>query len=86
MVGDSVISDDDWQTGYDMTLLEALCAAVKDYPLPCVRNSLGVESQMVIFAFADKENAFLSEIETEELVPLLEEWCRQQRLEMGSVH
>ena len=63
-----------------MTLLEALVDTMKD--------AGGVEgARLAHFAFSHNgSNAYLSQIERDELVPLLEEWCKQQRNEMGTVH
>ncbi len=62
-----------------MTLLEALVETTK-------QHSSVRDARMAYFAFSDNENAFISEIELEELVLLLEEWCRQQRFEMKPVN
>lgn len=65
-----------------MKLLEALVSSVQDKE-PKVPGA-----NMVYFAFSEDgdENAFLSEIELDELVPMLEEWCKRQRQEMRLVH
>lgn len=60
-----------------MKLLDALVAAARAKPMGITH------ARMVHFAIADdKDVAFLSEIELEELVPVIEEWCRQRRAEM----
>lgn len=64
-----------------MNLLEALVDSVKP-------NGRITNARAAFFAFADdsEESAFLSELPVEELVPLLERWCREQRMNMGAVH
>ncbi|MCR4301795.1 MAG: hypothetical protein NUV51_09310 [Sulfuricaulis sp.] len=64
-----------------MTLLDALAAGVKDIGV----RRRGVDARLVHFAFTEEESAYLSEIDLDELVPMLEDWCRQRRTEMGTV-
>jgi hypothetical protein len=66
-----------------MKLLDALVSAIEQKQVSKLIAKDGTTARLAHFAFADDgSNAFLSEVETEELVPLLEEWCRQQRTEM----
>lgn len=63
-----------------MTLLNALEKAVAKFR--------GItQARTAHFAFDDSGgNAFVSEIPSEELVPLVEEWCREMRAgRIGSV-
>jgi len=47
----------------------------------------GIEGARVAhFAFADGQIAYTTELELKELVFKLEVWCKQIRLEMGSIH
>ncbi len=70
-----------------MTLLDALAEVVNSQQLKSIRSSRdGEQARLVHFAFDDKGGiAFLSELEVEELVPLLEDWCKARRVEMGRV-
>ena len=70
-----------------MKLLDALVAAIELKQVSQLQAVDGAVAHMVHFAFSDSgDNAFLSAMPLEELVPRLEEWCRQQRIEMGPVH
>lgn len=64
-----------------MNLLDALVMAVQ-------RNSIVIPSaRLAHFAFTEKgDSAFITELEVEELVPLLEDWCRARRAEIGPVN
>ena len=69
-----------------MTLLEALAKAVDGKEIH-VQAADGEIARTVFFVFTEiGDSAFLSEVELEELVPLLEKWCQEQRFEMGRVH
>jgi len=63
-----------------MTLLEALVEATQTQPITVTH------ARLAFFAFGDGETAYLSELENEDLLPLLEEWCAARRAEMGRVH
>lgn len=68
-----------------MQLLDALMKAVEGTDIH-VQDMNGEIARTVIFVFTDEdESAFVSELETEELVPLLERWCTMKRKEMGSI-
>ena len=67
-----------------MTLLEALVDSMK------FRGPGVTHAKMVFFAFATNDGdeltgdfAYLSEVELDELVPLLEDWCKARRAEKG---
>lgn len=57
-----------------MTLLEALVETTKGCSVSHAR--------LVHLAFSEDSDAYLSQIELEELVPLLERWCSARRAEM----
>lgn len=68
-----------------MTLLEALVKATEKTEVH-VKNKAGELARTVFFVFTeDGESAFLSEVAMDELVPLLEKWCAEQRVEMGTI-
>lgn len=68
-------------------LLDALTKVVKSQQLGGIRaKENGEVARLAYFAFADGDGAFISELELDELVPLLEEWCRNRRIEMGQVN
>lgn len=61
-----------------MKLLEALVEEIE-------RKKPGiVNARMAYFAFGVDEVAFLAQIETEELISLLEKWCEAQRQQLDS--
>ena len=66
-----------------MTILEALKDIIKKQ-----RHPLLAHTRLAHFAFPDDGDgpAFLSELILEELVPRMEEWCAEQRKQMGKVH
>lgn len=69
-----------------MKLLDSLIKVVESQQLQGIVTHDGRVARLVHFAFTDDgQTAFLSEIETEELVPLLEQWCAARRAEMGIV-
>ena len=55
-----------------MTLLQALERMMSG-------TQKTINARIVHFAFTENDVAFLSEITTEELIPMLEDWCRKQR-------
>lgn len=70
-----------------MTLLDLLVDEMEE------KRPLVPDAQLVHFAFAGAENeqsAYLSSIPIEELVPLMEAWCKWHRehafVEDGKVH
>jgi hypothetical protein len=67
-----------------MELLDALVEVVGS--LKGIKTRENDIARLVHSAFDENsDNAYLSELELEELVPLLEEWCKQRRIEMGTV-
>ena len=70
-----------------MKLLNSLVEVIESQQLKGIRaREDGEVARLVHFAFDENgNNAYLSELELEELVPLLEEWCKQRRIEMGTV-
>jgi len=66
-----------------MTLLEALAKTVESAGKGSIPGA-----KIAYFAFSDDgdESAFLSEIEVDELIPLLERWCKNRRQKGGLVH
>ena len=69
-----------------MTLLDALAGVVDSQILKGVRAADGSMAHQAYFAFTDAGDvAYLSHLALEELVPRLEAWCRERRIEMGPV-
>lgn len=64
----------------DTAIVEALRASLKEQ-----RPAALLQTRVAHFAFDRRSISFLSELPIEDLVPLLEVWCREQRSQMNMV-
>jgi hypothetical protein len=71
-----------------MKLLDALVEVVESQQMKGIKaREDGEVARLAYFAFiGEGDVAYLSELELDELVPLLEDWCKNRRVEMGRVN